>query len=666
DGVWFVDFGRISDPKLVASVVAQALGMNQQQGRRIDEMIPQWLRPKQLLLILDNCEHVLETTAALADAILAKAQNVRIIATSRQGLDVSGEVIHRLQSLAVPAVTTSLTADAALRYGAVALFVDRATAADTRFVFTDENAPIVAEICRRLDGIALAIELAAARINALSIPNLAQRLNERFLLLTGGNRTALPRQKTLSALFDWSYNLLSRQEQLLFARLGIFAGGFDLEAATAVCAGEGLDGIEIFDLLASLTDKSLILADTTGERERYRLLESTGAYALEKLNEGERKRFARRHAEYFRRQAEAADERFGSSATIAWRAGVEPELDNYRAALEWALTRNNDAALGGAIAGALERLWREAGLVAEGRYWIELALPVVSETEQPAIAGRLQLTLSLFSAGKRRYDAAERAIQLYESVNDIRGVLRAQGLRAFALQQMGRLDEARKATARVLETSRALREGRTEAYSLNQLASIEASRGDLPAARQACAQALAAMKARDDQFGEALVLGFMAEMEFAAGDAAQALRLANEALEVASPGKNLTVTATWQVNIAAYRIALSDLYGARGSAREGLRVSRQARNELCLAIAFQHLALLAAIGGDSRRGAQLLGHVNARYDELGMKRETTEQRGYEKLLAALREEFTSDQIELLAAEGALWSEDHAVAEALKV
>jgi transcriptional regulator with XRE-family HTH domain len=225
DGVWFVDFGPISDPKLVASVVAQALGMSQQQGRPIDDAIPQWLRPKHLLLIFDNCEHVLETTGALADAILAKARNVAILATSRQRLDVQGEAVHRLQSLDVPLVTPELTANAALGYGAVALFVDRAGAADTRFVFTDDNAPIVAGICRRLDGIALAIELAAARMSVLSISNLAQRLDERFKLLAAANRNALPRQKTLSALFDWSYQLLPPEEQMLFARLGIFAGG---------------------------------------------------------------------------------------------------------------------------------------------------------------------------------------------------------------------------------------------------------------------------------------------------------------------------------------------------------------------------------------------------------------------------------------------------------
>jgi predicted ATPase/class 3 adenylate cyclase len=298
DGVWFVDLAPISDPELVSSVTGQALGMSQQQGQRVDEAIAQWLKRKKLLIVFDNCEHVLEPVAQLAESILAAAPDVRILATSRQALNIAGESAHQLPSLPLPADIERLTADEALQYGAIVLFVDRARAANTRFTLTDDTASIVAEICRRLDGIPLAIELAAARIKVLSIPNLAQRLNERFKILTGGSRTALPRQKTLGALIDWSYDLLTPQEQLLFTRVGIFAGGFSLDAATAVCSGEDLDEIEILDLLASLIHKSLLVADTSGEHERYSLLESTRAYALEKLTAaGAHEQFARRHAE---------------------------------------------------------------------------------------------------------------------------------------------------------------------------------------------------------------------------------------------------------------------------------------------------------------------------------------------------------------------------------
>ena len=365
------------------------------------------------------------------------------LATSRQALGVSGEEVLRLPSLDVPHKIADLTPAAVMEFGAVALFVDRARSVDKSFALTDDNAPIVAEICRRLDGIPLALELAAARVKILSIPNLAQRLNERFKILTGGSRTALPRQKTLGALIDWSYDLLTPQEQMLFNRAGIFAGGFSLDAATAVCSGEDLDEIDILDLLSSLTDKSLVVADTAGEQERCYLLESTRAYALEKVVAvGAHEQLARRHAGYFRDQAQTADERFGTSSTAAWLTNAERELDNYRAVLEWALKDGHDVTLGAAVAGALSGLWLGGGLSAEGRYWIGLAQAGLDESMHPQVAARLWRALSGFSSGKRAHDYAQRAIALYQSVGDESGQALSRSCLAHSLSQMGRFEEA--------------------------------------------------------------------------------------------------------------------------------------------------------------------------------------------------------------------------------
>jgi tetratricopeptide (TPR) repeat protein len=558
-----------------------------------------------------------------------------------------------------------LTADEALRYGAVALFADRAKAADTRFTLTNAAAPIVADICRRLDGIPLAIELAAARVKVLSIPTLAQRLDERFRILTGGSRDALPRQKTLSALIDWSYDLLAPQEQLLFVRLGIFTGGFGLDAATNVCGGEGLSKTDVLDLLDSLTDKSLVAADTSGDHERYRLLESTTAYALEKLSaSGERETVARRHAEYFRDQARAAGERYGTGSTFAWLADVELELDNYRAVLAWALTRGNDAALGGAVAGAFSAFWGHAGLAVEGRYWIGLALERVSEAEQPQVAARLWMALSALSSGQRSHDAAERAIQLYSSVGDLRFTARAQQYLAFPLQQMGRLDEAQATIERALVTSRACGDTTNVVGCLGVQTSIERLRGDFRAGRALLTQALAIYKSLGNEAGIANVLSNLAELEFADGHPQQALSAAIEALEIYAGGKHTTNIAIGHINSAVYRVALGDLTGARDSAREGLRVARQARYEIYIAIALQHLALLAALAGHPRRGAQLLGYVEAQYAALTLQRDTTEQWGYDKLTTALHETLDADEIARLAADGAAWAEDQTIDEAL--
>jgi predicted ATPase len=664
DGVWFVDLAPITDPELVSSVIAQTLGMNQQQGHRVDESIPPWLERKQLLLIFDNCEHVVDAVASLAGALLANAKDVRILATSRQALGIGEEAV-RVRSLDVPHTIADLTALRAVEFAAVALFVARATSADRSFVLTDDTAPIVADICRRLDGIPLAIELAAARVKVLSIPHLAERLNERFKLLTGGSRSALPRQQTLHALLDWSYDLLTEQEQHLFARLGIFAGGFTLDAATNVCGGDGLDELDILDLLGSLTDKSLVVADTSGKHERYRLLESTAAYAVEKLRaSGEHDALAQRHAQYFCEQAEAADERFGTGSTPAWLASVELELDNYRSALAWALTQRNATVVGGAIAAALGRLWDNAGLAVEGRYWIEQTLGAMSEAEQPRIAARLQLALSNFFSGARKRDTAERAMRLYAEVEDARGAARAQRALAFALFQMGELEAAHAAIAQALVSARACGDARYVAEALNAGAVIEQGRGDIGAAREGFAQALAAYNALGNESGAATVLTGVAELEFAHGHPEQAVRSLDEALEIHLRGRNASSIAVDCNNGAAYRLALGDLAGARESALEALSISRQSRIEFDIAIAIQHLALLAGLGGDGRRAAQLLGYVDTRYTELGIKREHTEQWGYDKLLAALHEMLSEDEIAQQSAEGATWSEDRAVEEAL--
>ncbi len=549
----------------------------------------------------------------------------------------------------------------------MALFDDRAQAVDQHFALAQDAAPIVADICRRLDGIPLAIELAAARVKILPLKTIAERLDDRFRILAGGERTALPRQQTMHATIEWSYDLLTPKEQWVFERLSVFAGGFDLDAATAVCGGEGLAELDVFDLLASLTDKSLVIADTSGEQGRYRLLESTAAYALEKLcASGEHERMARRHAEYFRLQAEAAGERYGTGSTITWRACVVLDLDNYRATLEWALTKRNDAVLGGAVAGALFRLWRLTGLEVEGRHWVELALSSVSEAEHPAIAALLRLAQSRFFIGNRCYEAAEQAVQLYESVGDLHGAALAQHMRGWSLYQMGRLDEARAATALALAALRACGDMLHAADCFNNLALIEVDCGDLRAGRELFAQALAVAKARGDEIRISRAQHSMAELEFAAGDPERALRLANEALELVSLLNFVEHMAGVYANSAAYRIALGDVVGAREAARAGLYLARQIQSEFRLAHAFQHLALIVALRGDGRCGAQLLGYVDARYDQLRLKRESTEQWGYDKLLATLREALSEREIDKLAAEGATWSEDQAIDEALKV
>jgi non-specific serine/threonine protein kinase len=324
---------------------------------------------------------------------------VRIIATSRQVLGIAGEKVIHLACLTVPDKAVRLDSAGAMEYGAVALFVDRASLVNRSFCLSDDNAPIVADICRRLDGIPLAIELAAARVKVLSVSHLDQRLNDRFKILTAGSRTALPRQKTLSALIDWSYDLLSAQERRLFNQVSIFAGSFTIDAACSTCDCSDSPGEDIFDLIASLADKSLVVADTTGTQERYRLLESMREYALEKLTaSGEREDVTRRHAQYFLAAAQSAERNFNAMSLSSWLASVEPDCENFRATLEWALGRKCDTALGATLASALEMFWWHGGLEAEGRRWVEIGLRGIDEGAHPDIAQRLRRTLTLLTS----------------------------------------------------------------------------------------------------------------------------------------------------------------------------------------------------------------------------------------------------------------------------
>lgn len=662
DGVWFADLAPIRDPELVSSVVAQALNMTQKQDRRVDDALLDWLKRKQLLLILDNCEHLVETVARLADGIVRSCPNVRVLATSRQALNIDGEVILRLPSLGVPEKVDGMRAADALQYGAIALFVERAAAADRRFVLSDDNASIVADISRRLDGIPLAIELAAARVKVLSIPNIARRLDDRFKILTGGSRTALPRQKTLTALIGWSYDLLSTQEQMLLARVAIFAGGFGLDAATAVCGGEGIDATSVLDLLSSLADKSLVVADTSGEQERYRLLESTRAFALEKLTAAnDRERLTRSHALYFRELAQAADEGFFASPNTAWLSHAELELDNYRAALAWAVTDGKDVPLGAAIAAGLDRLWSLGGLMVEGRYWMALAQAGLDETEHAREAARLWLALANLSHAKPKHDQAVRALTLYESLSDHQKSAWAMFCLAFALYQMGRIDEANRECERTLAAMRELGERRGIAAGFNLRALIcRYPGGDFSEARSLFAQAIEIHKSLGDGDGATTVLGNLAELEFLGGDVVQALALVREAIDINIRGKNAVMLALDHTNLAAYCIAAGDLEGAREAAREGLKWALQGQHTLGIAIVLQHFALLLALRNHVRAAAQLLGYVNAQFQVLGYGREYTEQWSFEKLMNAIHEHLGESEIATLAAEGAAWTEDRAV------
>ncbi|HTS52168.1 MAG TPA: winged helix-turn-helix domain-containing protein [Burkholderiales bacterium] len=373
DGVWVAELAPLSDPELVPVTVSTALGVTLASGAPSPERVASALGTKQVLLVLDNCEHVIEAAARVAEALLRADPSACVLATSREPLRLPGEFVYRVPSLDVPAEGIEDEEDLS-RAGAVRLFVARARAAEPHFS-PERRLAAMAAICRQLDGIPLAIELAAARAAALGVDGLAARLDDRFKLLTGGHRTALARHQTLQATLDWSYELLPESERLVLHRLAIFAGAFPLEGATAVAAGAGISASDVVDSITNLVAKSLLTATLGGATVQYRLLETTRAYAFAKLiQSGEFEQLARRHAEHQRVVFETATAEWETRPTADWLAAYGRQLDNVRAALDWAFSQNGDTEIGIALTVAALPLWMHMSLMEECRVRVARAL----------------------------------------------------------------------------------------------------------------------------------------------------------------------------------------------------------------------------------------------------------------------------------------------------
>jgi predicted ATPase/DNA-binding winged helix-turn-helix (wHTH) protein len=393
DGVWFVGLAPLPDPELVPSAVSTVLGISPSGPNPVSGLVA-WLRDKQALIVLDSCEHVTGTVAPLAEAVLKAAPQVRILVTSREPLRAEGEWLHRLASLKLPPDSVDLSAAEALRYSAVQLFNERARAAVNGFTFDDTEVPSVLEVCRRLDGVPLALELAAARIDVLGVRELAAHLDDRFRVLTSGRRTALPRHQTLGATLDWSYQLLSEAERTVLRRLAVFAGDFPLEAAVAVAAD--IAPSEIVDHIGSLVAKSLVAADVRGELPRYRLLDTTRLYSREKLKStGEFPQVARRHAEYYLAVFAPADAESEARPQPEWVVIYGRHLDNVRAGLDWAFSAEGDPQTGIALTVAVVPLWIQLALLGECRERVERALAGLKDDEAATARPRMELSYAL-------------------------------------------------------------------------------------------------------------------------------------------------------------------------------------------------------------------------------------------------------------------------------
>ncbi len=422
DGVWWVDLAPLADPALVIQAVARALHLVERPGETLLDAVAERLADTHSLLILDNCEHLIERCAQVARALLTTCPALTILATSRENLNTDGELVYAVPPLALPDEQADF--EAISQCDAVLLFVARASAAAPGFALTPELAAVTTAICRHLDGLPLAIELAASRVRVLSPDAIADRLTSAIALLTGGSRTALPRQQTLRATLDWSYALLPAAEARLFERLAVFAGGFTLEAAEAVGGDAQTDAL---DLLGRLIDKSLVVvqreADGQGER-RYRLLEMLRQYGMEKLiAAGALAEARRRHRDYFLRLGEPAELELEGPAQLSWLNRLEQEHDNIRAALRWSIEEQRDDSAA-RLASGVWRFWLVRGYLGEGRRWLNQALALVPERN--LTRARALLALSILTFHQEGYDAAialaEDALALFRALNHTKGI----------------------------------------------------------------------------------------------------------------------------------------------------------------------------------------------------------------------------------------------------
>jgi predicted ATPase/DNA-binding CsgD family transcriptional regulator len=589
DGVWVVELAVLTDSALVPQAVATVLEVREEADRPLTASLASALRAKRLLLVLDNCEHLIEACASLADTLLRACPELRILVTSRQPLGIGGET-----TFPVPSLSLSACGDgpfepdpcASLSNGrielpppseAVRLFVERARAAVPSFVLTDRNVSAVETICQRLDGIPLAIELAAARVAVLSPDQIETRLGDRFRFLCGGSRTALPRYRTLRALVDWSHDLLSEHERIVFRRLAAFAGGWTLEAAESVCAGDGLAPEEILNIVSDLVAKSLVLTVEDAEVVRYGFLESLREYAAEKLRDaGEEATLRDRHRAWLLVLAEEAEPQLSGPHSVSWLNRLERERENLRAALGWCLERG-DAEPGLRLAGALSRFWQIRGPYREIRAVLEelLAAPAAQQRSAPVQEARMKALLTAGVLAMRQDDRDTAETQYQEALEISRRLGDRRGL-AMALFSIGRVARVRgdHAAARsylmeAIGVLEALGDDFWLAKAYHHLGVAAYFQGDLATAREQYEACLAIFERLGDELGIVTALAELGEVAFSQGDLETAQSLLGTSLEMARGIDD-------KDRVAKALAALAGLAAAQSRPRRALRLAAAA------------------------------------------------------------------------------------------
>lgn len=699
DGVFLVELGALNDPALVTQTALGALSIREEGRSDAFEALSNFLLEKNLLLILDNCEHLVAACADLADRLLRVLPDLRVLTTSRQPLNIAGETTYRVPSLPVPDPESSPSVDDLMRFESVRLFVDRAAHVDSTFSLTTENADAVARICSRLDGIPLAIELAAARIRAFSPQAIAERLDDRFTFLTGGSRTALPRQQTLKALVDWSYDQLDDVERTLLRRLSVFAGGFNLESVEGVCLGDELRAGSHIDLVSALVDKSIVVFEEGSGGARYFLRETIRDYSGDRLGEsGEAEVTRDSHLEWFLSLAERSEP---DVTTSGWLQAMEDDHDNLRAALQWAIRREfADAAL--RLTGALARLWTTHGHLSEGRRWLEEALASGTEPApavrakalnaagalawmqgdhnaaitkyEEALALRRSLAdpagiaatlanLGIVSYSQGQYAEArsryEESLKIWREIGDSQGIARSLDNLGNLAQEEGDYVEAQRLYEESLDISRRLQDKWLIARSLNNLGEVALLRGDLRRARETFDEDLELSKELGDKWVMGRALNNCAEIDRMQGNLGAAKKLFEQSLDLSRELGDKQSSASSLGGLAEVAREDGDPEHAIALHRESLRARQELDDKPGIAGSLEGFGSVLADVGRFDTGVRLLAAAEALRESIGSPIPPVAMKEHERVVDKLRAAVDPESFRTFWNQGRKMSEDEA-------
>lgn len=612
DGAWLVELATLTEPFALHEAIAASLGIREEAGQTVTETVSRYLREREILLVIDNCEHLIARVTAGVSQLLAHCPKLRIIATSRQALHVAGEITLPLRPLRTFDVwrrsrDVPLTAADVGGFAAVQLFVERAQSVRPGFALDDGNAADIARICWRLDGIPLAIELAAARLRVLTPAQIAERLNDQFRLLRGGN-TVLPHQQTLRALIDWSYDLLDERERILFHRLAIFAGGRTLPAVESVCSGGEIEPEDILDLLQQLADKSLVFIEDDPAGTRYVLLESVWQYAREKLEaSGEMDALQERHFQHFLALAESADPHLRGPDPAVWITRLRSESLNLRNALEFAATRRDENAF--RLAASLERYWEIAGNLEEARKHLDAILHHTSSIS--AHHARAIMACGRMAWAQDRYaesrSLAQRGAAIYRQLGLRAELATVQGHEGFVALSSGDLEAAEILFSEAHATGEALGDSRLLALATAGRGSIAAQRGELERALEIKLDALARFRALGDKW----IVGY----------------------------------SLW--GVAQVALALERPDEARTALREWALIAAEVGNRWSLPYLLQLLADAARLEGKPELAARLFGAAERRREELAIRFTPHEQAAYDDSIKKLAADLPEKDLRML-------------------